>query len=288
MDLILYNPLSKNSKSNIQTHKLIKHYKKNNIPFRLKSILKIDDLKNYLEDKSHINQIILLGGDGTINHFVNNIMDLDISQTIYLKSNGSGNDFLRSLKSNDKAPQTIMEVIYDDTVKTHFINGVGMGVDGLVASYVDNSDKKGKLSYLIQTLRGLINYTPEPATITVDDETYHYNKVFIVTVNNGRYFGGGMEITPQADISTEELDIIIVHSIAKPLLLFIFFTIYLGLHTKFTKYVTYLKGKNVTVEYTSPQISQADGEGTNDVTKMTVQSSNKSVHLKHYDNKKSA
>ena len=56
MDLILYNPLSKNNKGNVQTHKLIRQYKKNNIPFRLKSIVKIADMKEYLEKKQDIDK----------------------------------------------------------------------------------------------------------------------------------------------------------------------------------------------------------------------------------------
>ena len=77
MDLILYNPLSKNNKGNIQTHKLVRYYKKNNISFRLKSIVKIADMKEFLEKKQEFEKVILLGGDGTINRFVNNTIDYD-------------------------------------------------------------------------------------------------------------------------------------------------------------------------------------------------------------------
>ena len=58
MDLILYNPISKNSHGNVQTHKLIKYYKKHSIPFRLKSILKIDDIKAYLDAREEFDKVI--------------------------------------------------------------------------------------------------------------------------------------------------------------------------------------------------------------------------------------
>ena len=61
MDLILYNPLSKNNKGNVQTHKLIREYKKNNIPFRLKSIVKIAIMtsnKTYILRKMVLEMII--------------------------------------------------------------------------------------------------------------------------------------------------------------------------------------------------------------------------------------
>lgn len=288
MDLIIYNPLSKNAKSNVYTHKLVRQYKKNGIPFRLRSVLKIEDIRLYLEDKMHIDNVILLGGDGTINRLVNNIADYDIKQTIYLKSNGSGNDFLRSLVSNDHTPQTVMKATYDNGFQTYFMNGVGMGVDGLVATNVNNLPKKGKFRYMLATLKGLIEYIPEPTVIEANGKTYKFNKTYLVTANNGKFFGGGMKITPDADISSDELDVIIVHTVSKFLILPIFFTIYLGLHTKFKRWVTSFKASKVKVTYTTPQVSQADGEHVNNVISMTVESSKRKIHLRYYDNKKSA
>lgn len=283
MDLILYNPKSKNTKGNIQTHKLIRHYKKKGIPFRLKSVLKIKDIKTYLEGKDHIDKVILLGGDGTINHFVNRIIDIDIKQDIYLKSNGTGNDFLRSLKNNDTEPQYIMESTYDTGFKTHFINGTGMGIDGYVGLLMHQSKKKGKLTYLINTLKALIKYIPEELDLKIDGKEYNFKKTFLITMNNGKFFGGGMKISPEAEIKDEYLDVIVVHSISKLLILPIFFTIYIGKHTKFTKWVTHFKAKHVVATYKTPQITQADGENYYDITTMDVKSSGKQIHLRYFD-----
>jgi diacylglycerol kinase family enzyme len=97
-----------------------------------------------------------------------------------------------------------------------------------------------------------------------------------------------MKITPEADISSDQLDIVIVHSISKLLLLPLFFTIYLGLHTKFTRWVTCFKANKVEVTYVTPQIAQADGEGVKEVVSMIVKPSNKKIHLRYFNNKKSA
>ena len=135
MDLILYNPKSKNSRSNVQTHRLVRYYKRNHIPFRLKSILKINDIKKFLNEKTLADQVILLGGDGTINRLVNNLVDVEVKQTIYIKKNGSGNDYLRTLKLQDEKPQTIMKATLDNK-EHHFINGCGIGIDGLVIDWL--------------------------------------------------------------------------------------------------------------------------------------------------------
>lgn len=283
MDLILYNPLSKNSKSNIQTHKLVRYYKKNSIPFRLKSILKIDDMREFLEQKKEFEKVILLGGDGTINHFVNNTFNYPIKQDIYLKRNGSGNDFLRSLKGHDQNPQYIMESTYDTGFKTYFINGTGMGIDGYVGYLINQSPRKGRLSYLLNTLKALIKYIPEPLKVTIDGKEHQFKKAYLITMNNGSYFGGGMKISPDAVVDDDNLDIIVVHTIPKILVLPIFFTIYIGKHTLFKKWVFHEKGKIVKAEFTTPQITQADGENYYDITTLEAKSSGKQIHLRSYD-----
>lgn len=281
MDLILYNPLSKNNKGNVQTHKLIRYYKKNNIPFRLKSIVKISDMKVFLENKKQFNKVILLGGDGTINRFVNNTFDYDIKQDIYLKRNGSGNDYLRSLKNNDKLAQYIMEAKYDTSVETKYINSVGMGLDGYVGYLTDQSIKKGKLHYFYNTLKGLIQYIPEPLHLQVDGNEYSFKKAYLVVMSNGKYFGGGMKVAPDGNINDENLDVLVLHSARKIMVLPIFLSIYFGKHRKFKKYVFFKKGKCVKASYTTPQISQADGETFYDVTSIETNSTKKQVHLKY-------
>ncbi len=283
MDLILYNPLSKNSKSNVQTHKLVRQYKTNKVPFRLKSILKIDDIKTYLDNKKEIDKVILLGGDGTVNRFVNDIVDYNLIQDIMLKPNGSGNDYMRSLVDRDSEPQFIMQSTYDTGFKTHFINGTGMGVDGYVGYLVDQNVKKGVLGYFKSTIKALLTYIPEPLTLTVDGEVTKFEKAYLVTMNNGRYFGGGMKVAPEGNINDEYLDVVVAHSANKLQLIFIFLTIYIGKHTKFKKYIFNKKGKHIKAEFTTPQITQADGENYYDVTTIEVKSTGKQIHFKCFD-----
>ena len=282
MDLILYNPLSKNNKSNVQTNKLVRQYKKNRTPFRLKSILKVDDITKYLEHKKEIDKVILLGGDGTINHFVNDIVNYNITQDIILKPNGSGNDFLRSLKLMEEKPQYIMESLYDTGFKTYFINGTGMGVDGFVGYLIDKNINKGIFGYFKATIKALLTYIPEPLTVTIDGESHHFEKAYLVTMNNGRYFGGGMKVAPDGNINDEYLDVVVAHSANKLQLIFIFLTIYLGKHPKFKKYIFYKRGKHIKAEFTSPQITQADGENYYDITSIEAKSTNKTIHFKSF------
>lgn len=282
MDLILYNPKSRSSKGNVQTHKLIQKYKRDGIPFRLKSILKVKDLSKFIKNNPQYKKIILLGGDGTIHNMVNSLAKDDINVPIFIKRNGSGNDFLRSLQGNDEKPQTIMEASLDGENHHYFINGTGIGLDGLIIDYVDHAKKKGKFRYFISSIKAIINYVPEDITVTIDDKIHHFQKAYLVAVNNGKYIGGGMQVTPKADITDDFLDVLIVHKIKKAFILLIFSTIYLGIHTKFKRWVYSTKCKFIKVEFTSPQISQSDGERTNDVRVLEAKPSEHKIKLKAY------
>jgi diacylglycerol kinase family enzyme len=283
MDLILYNPLSNNKKSNIQTNKLIRKYKKNKTPFRLKNILKIQNIKEYLDTKKDIDKVILLGGDGTINRFVNETVNYDFTQDIYLKPNGSGNDYMRSLRGSDEAPQYVMESMLDTGIKTNFINGAGIGVDGYVLYLMEKSANKRFNRYIKSTIKALIQYIPEPITINVDGKEHVFKKAYLISINNGKYIGSGMKMAPQANIHDENLDVLVVHSIRKIFLLFIFLTIYTGKHLKFKKYIFHTKGKHIKATFTSPQIYQTDGECYYDVTSIDVKSTGKTIHFRAFE-----
>lgn len=282
MDLILYNPISKNSRGNVQTHKLIKYYKKHKIPFRLKSILKINDIKAYLDARDEFDKVILLGGDGTINRLSNQLVHYDNKPVIHIKKNGSGNDYLRTLKKQDEKPQYVIQNTLDDESTHYFMNGTGIGVDGLVIDYLDNARNKRKFSYFLASYKGMVNFVPEPLDVILDGEQFHFEKAYTLVINNGMYVGGGMKMTKEACLNDEYLDILVVHRIPKIFLMFIFISVYFGLHTKFKKYVFSRKAKHIRGTFTTPQIVQMDGEKYLDVTTIDVKSTGNTLFFKQY------
>ena len=282
MDLILYNPKSKNSRGNIQTHRLVKEYKKAKRPFRLRSVFKIDDITSYLSERSPFDKIILLGGDGTINQLSNQLVHYPDKPVIHIKKNGSGNDYLRTLKYQDANPQFVIENTLDKTETRYFMNGTGIGLDGLVIDYVDKAKNKGKLTYFLSSFKAMMNFVPEPLDVQIDGESFHFEKAYTLIIDNGMYVGGGMGMTPKARLDDEYLDVLVVHKIPRIFLLVIFSSVYLGLHTKFKRYVFYRKAKHVHGTFTTPQIGQCDGEKFIDVTEIDVKSSGQTIHYKKY------
>ena len=68
----------------------------------------------------------------------------------------------------------------------------------------------GKVSFLIATLRAMSRYDAPQVTLTVDDEIIYNDRPFVVAACNGQYFGGGMHIGPEADVTDGLLDVIVM------------------------------------------------------------------------------
>lgn len=281
MTIILYNPLSKNRKSKRTVKKLVDYYKKHSLPFRIKSLLKIHDLEHYLNKTPKNIKIILLGGDGTINTFINNTMEIPLTHDISLKPTGSGNDFLRSLRKQRPRYQYIMKM-ETNTVTRHFINGCGMGIDGLIANYVNDAKRKNRLNYFKNTLKALFLYKPKFMNVTIDDQEYHFKKAYLINVNNGMYIGGGMKLSPRAVLEEDNFDVVIVHGIPKLFIFFIFLSVYLGLHTLFKRYVFYKKATYVNATMHHKEVAQCDGETFPNAQYIEITSTHKRSNFKVY------
>lgn len=269
MFLIIHNPLSSNRKSKKTTLKYVKFFKKYKIPFRLRSTLKIKDLNAFLDKNEKITDILYLGGDGSINYLINNVNINDIKQKIYLGKSGSGNDFLRTLKKYKEADITIGQA-KTNIGTTKFINGCGLGFDGLVCHYVNNDKKKGKLSYFINVFRSIIKYQPVEIDLTVDNQEYHFKKVFISAIQNGKYFGGGMKVSPDADPRDNQFVVCVAHNLSKLFLQLVLVIIYPGWHRILKRKVKMLTGTNIKIYHPHETYFQADGEVMGNINQVEI------------------
>lgn len=279
MVIILHNPLSKNRKSKRATKKLVDYYKANQTPFRLKSVLKIDDLNAYLSSRKGVSKVVLIGGDGTINGFVNRIYDhLPLPYPIHLHKGGSGNDFLRTLQKERPTEVPIMRLTHDGDTQ-YFLNGTGMGMDALIGMKVDQSPNKSQSRYFFATLSTFLTYKPSTLTVSLDGVEHTFEKAYFITANNGQYFGGGMQISPHATLTDDTLDVVLVHGIKKLRLFFIFTTIYKGKHIQYKQYVFNQKAKHVKASFTQGEVNQCDGECFPDTHVIEAEASGKTIQF---------
>ncbi len=269
MFLIIHNPLSNNRKSKKTTNKMVKFFKKNSIPFMLRSTLKIENLNDFLDKSPRFTDIIYLGGDGSLNYLINNVDISKIKQNIYLAKSGSGNDFLRSLKRIKKGNIIIGEAVTDNkTVK--FINGAGIGIDSLICHYVNNDKNKSKLSYFIHFFRAILKFKRTNFEVVVDGKTHTFENAYLVAIQNGKYFGGGMKATATADITDDNFILFIAHNLNKFLIQMVFVSIYLGWHKYLKHSATFLKGKQIEIKIPTPHYFQTDGEAIDNVSNVSI------------------
>ncbi len=270
MFLIIHNPLSKNKKSKNNTKRMVDFFKKIKIPFILKSTLKIDNLNVFLEKSPKITDILYLGGDGSINYLINNVDVSRIKQNIYFSKSGSGNDFFRSLRRIKDGNITIGEVKTNEK-KYRFINGAGIGIDSLICHYVNNDKNKGQLSYLANFFKAIKNFKKTSFKVKVDGQAHEFDNAFFVAIQNGKYFGGGMKIAPNAEITSDEFDVYVVHSLSKLSIQLIFISVYFGWHKYLTKRVSHFRGKEIEISTPDNQFVQTDGEVIDGVRNLKIE-----------------
>ena len=103
-----------------------------------KDITKIKDWSSFFADLSfREDEVIICGGDGTLNHFINDTDGLKYNIPLYYYPTGSGNDFWNDIgKKPGDNPIRIEQYLKDlpfvevNGMKMRFLNGIGYGIDG--------------------------------------------------------------------------------------------------------------------------------------------------------------
>ncbi len=236
--------------------------------------------------------VILAGGDGTLNRFVNDTEGLEYENDILYYPIGSGNDFAHDLgKTKGCEPFRITEQLKDlpcVTVKGknyRFINNVGFGIDGYCCEVGDELRKipNKKINYTTIAIKGLLfRYKPTGARVTVDGVSHTYEKVWLAPTMHGRFYGGGMMAAPQQDRDSrgKTLSAMVLHGSGKLKTLTVFPSIFKGEHVKHTEIVEILTGHEITVEFDQPRAVQIDGETIPGVTSYTAVSAAKMAEKK--------
>lgn len=279
--LVLYNPLANNMKGAQTSAKIKQELKREDISFA--DITQIKNINDFILSSTD-NELVIAGGDGTLNRFINDFESWDSKDiNIYYYPAGSGNDFMRDVeaqrcenglvKLNDYAKQLPTVIVKGREYR--FINGIGFGIDGYCTQVGDKlrakSDKP--VNYTSIAIKGLLYaYHPVNAKVTVDGVTRTYKKVWLAPTMNGRYYGGGMKVAPMQDrlSPVKRVSTVIIHNSGKLKTLCVFPSIFKGEHIKHTDIVDVLSGSNVTVEFDRPCALQIDGETITDVTTYSV------------------
>ena len=246
-------------------------------------LLSVNDLEAFIKNLSADDQIVICGGDGTLNHIVNSIDTSALEQDVFYYPCGSGNDFYHDIdpEGGDSAFRInrylkCIPKVRINGKESYFINGIGYGIDGYCCEEGDRQRIKSpgrKVNYTIIALKGLLyDFKRVNAKVTVDGKTSEFSDVWMAPTMNGRFYGGGMMCAPNQDRMNEDgtVSVIVAHSKFRIPLLIAFVSIFKGEHLKYKRLVTELKGSRVTVEFDRPTALQIDGETVSGVLKYEV------------------
>ncbi len=277
---VLYNPLAGNGKGENAAKKLKELLNGDELTFT--DMTKVSDYRALFASMPEDERVIVSGGDGTLNRFINDTEEVAFANPVYYYATGSGNDFLKDIGGNvgdkpvciDKYLKALPTV--DVKGKSYrFINGIGYGIDGYCCEVGDKlretSDKP--VNYAGIAIKGLLfHYHPTSATVIVDGVEHKYKKVWLAPTMNGRYYGGGMIPTPKQDRLNKEhtVSVMVYYGSGKVKSLAVFPSIFKGEHVNHKEMVEVLSGKEITVRFDSPAALQVDGETIIGVTEYSV------------------
>jgi diacylglycerol kinase (ATP) len=171
-------------------------------------------------EEDHITDVILCGGDGTVNTVVQQLADTQVNFGIVPLGSGNG------LALTAKIPKLLskaLEVAFTGTpgyIDAFSINQsfacmlCGIGFDAKVAHDFALQKKRGLFTYAEQSLKNFFSAKPYSFEIKMP-ETILQTEAFFISVANSNQFGNQFTIAPRASLSDGLLDIVVVRKMAK-------------------------------------------------------------------------
>jgi diacylglycerol kinase (ATP) len=214
--------------------------------------------------------VALIGGDGTLNEACQGYLDPEgkplPGPDLALIPAGTGGDFRKTFelgstveeavhRMRDANPRPIDLGILEATapggspIVRAFVNITSFGLGGLTDKIVNSSPKwmGGRAAFFIGAVRALAVYRNAPVVVRVDGKLLIEGPIVNVAIANGRFFGGGMKIAPNADPSDGLFDVVALGNLDRKESLGLTHKIYLGTHIGANK-VSVTRGARVEAE----------------------------------------
>jgi len=208
--------------------------------------------------RSGIDRLVVAGGDGTLSQVVTGLLSANLGHyaQIGVLPLGTGGDFTRTLGASGDLDAAIAalgtgrtrtidagRITYrtsqdgtangaDCEATSYFANIASFGLSGLVDELVNRSGKVlgGRIAFLLGTLRALAQYRSEQVSIRVDGKLVYQGGLVFAAAANGRFFGGGMQVAPDAELDDGKLDLVVIPDRSKLRLVAQLPSLYRGSH----------------------------------------------------------
>ncbi|HTQ65158.1 MAG TPA: YegS/Rv2252/BmrU family lipid kinase [Puia sp.] len=170
--------------------------------------------------KEAITDVVICGGDGTVNTVVDALKDLKINFGIIPMGSGNGLAFAAKIP---RQPTRALEIIFrgnSSPIDAFYINDqfscmlCGIGFDALVAHEFAKQKRRGLQTYIKVSTINFFKAKPYLFEIKLKNKTFQ-TEAFFISIANSNQFGNNFTIAPQASLRDGLLDIVIVKKMSK-------------------------------------------------------------------------
>ncbi|MEO5947145.1 MAG: YegS/Rv2252/BmrU family lipid kinase [Chitinophagaceae bacterium] len=215
--IYIINPIS-GTKTKKDVQELIeKKTKEQNISFQIFPSVASGDysfLYPIIEEQK-VTDIIIAGGDGTVNQVINSLLAYDVNFGII--PCGSGNGLALTAKI-PKQPAKALAVVFNGkpvATDAFYINNdfacmlCGLGFDAKVAHDFAHQSKRGLITYIKEVVKNFLTAKTYLFDIIINNKQFSTD-AFFISIANSNQFGNNFKIAPKASLSDGLLDIVIV------------------------------------------------------------------------------
>lgn len=284
MWVIAINPIAGGGRGEVLGRKVISYFRERDLTYKVFDCDSATQLRDSLLEEfatgdsvdaiSSYQGVISVGGDGLAHLILQIVTPLQIPFTVIPA--GTGNDFARAfgweLKSIhaqlDRVTNTppinvdlglVQEIAIElgEQRQEWFGAILSTGFDSIVNERANKMKwPKGPMKYNLAIALELPRFKPQDYKIELDNETLQV-QAMLIAVANGKYYGGGMLVCPDASMKDGLFDIMVLLPVSKFEFLKVFPKVFKGLHILHPQVRMYRSSQ---VRISSPAIAYADGE----------------------------
>ena len=278
------NPISGTKNKEALLQLIAQKTRKQNIPYQVLHTNASGDY-TYLKEKINkekITDIIICGGDGTVNQVAGSLLDVDINIGIIPMGSGNGLALTAGIPKNTSKA---LDIIFQG--KASYIDGFdinssfscmlcGLGFDALIAHEFAQHPSRGLFTYVKLSFKKFFTARFYPFTIEANNTIINAD-AFFISIANSNQFGNNFTIAPKASLSDGLLDIVIVNKMSKLRLVYtILKQIRAGKVEQTTgkkfhqKDIQYFQTKKLEIKNPVPAPLHIDGEPAETVTELAI------------------
>jgi diacylglycerol kinase (ATP) len=216
--------------------------------------------------------VVAVGGDGTLNEVVNGVRAAGGRMPVGAVLTGRGRDACRNF-GVPRDPAAAVRALVDgrdrrfDLGRAEWAGGrrrwftiaAGAGFDAAVARRAQSVRARGTLPYLLTVIASVHLHRPMPAVLELDGVAAPAASITAVVAANGRWFGGGMMIAPDADPADGAFDVVVLGALGRLELLRWLPTIYSGRHLRNPRVAVH-RARRLAIRGPVPLAMHLDGE----------------------------